>query len=277
MDNYTLNQINSKEYTHFVNDKHSSLLYIDSDERVNGSYADAFFKSEEIVGPSVYKLGVSKIHVKYNLPTIIAGRNDTITFFSPTSGLNHSVILDPGYYTPVLLAGEIETQLNTVSGASGVTFSATKVINSTNTYTITALTTFQFISSTHVDKGRSSSGITVMSTPSLGITVCIKCFYTSYLDWIIQPLKESAVRSSTFSAFTNFSNSGHIFRQHVNQFPGVYSDIAVDYTIDNINYNKVRRRILTDLNIQLFDEYGDLIFNDGSNYLSYAMEISLLS
>ena len=85
-------------------------------------------------------------------------------------------------------------------------------------------------------------------------------------------------RGNTFTADTGFSNTQHLVRQHVNGFADLYSDITVDKDIHIIHYNKIRQRRVTELTIEVFDEFGELVYApDSIPYISYSMEISLLS
>lgn len=253
---------------------HDSLLYIDSDEKAFGLINNATYSSEEILRQEVDRLAINKIHIRYNIPTINP-RNADITFFTTSSGINHSVSITEGWYDPGSLMTELIIRLNSVSGASGCTFS---VSGGNNVYTITGTTPFQFLSSSHVDRGLPSSGLRPMDNPATTIKVNTKGFYTSYLDFCVTSLKEGNTRSNTFSHYTRFPNSAHLFRQHVNLTRGAYFDLIIDQEVHNLHYSRVRKRKISDITIEIYDEFGDLVYEAVDvSYLSYALEISLLS
>lgn len=271
------NQVGSDYLKHFEDTTHDSILYIDSDERLSGPTNNATYRSEEIMRQEVARLAVNKVHIRYNIPTINLN-NAVVTFFSTASGLEHTVVLNEGYYTPATLMTELQTQLNTVSGASLITFTTTLLTGSTTTYTISATGTFRFLPSSQVDRGLPCTGLFPMTVASASITVVAKAFYTSYLDFCITSLKEGQTRANTFSHYTKFPNSAHLFRQHINIDRGVYDDIIIDQEVHNLHYNKVRRRKLSELTVEVYDEFGDLFYeNSEISYVSYALEISLLS
>ena len=274
------NNNNREEHQHLSTMPFMSLLYIDSDERITSesdTVSRAFYKSNEIFRAEVHQIGVSKIHVKYNVPTINP-RNNIISFFSTNSGLTHSVTLVDGYYSPTTLMAHIQTQLNTVAGASLTTFTIALVAGSNNTFLITATGTFRFVDSSHLARAAPCSGLRITTSTVSSMTTIAKGFYTSFLDITCPDLKEGMTRGNTFSADTGFSNTQHLVRQHVNGFADLYSDITVDKDIHIIHYNKVRQRRVTELTIEVFDEFGDLVYApDNILYISYSMEISLLS
>lgn len=271
------NQTGADYLKHYSSSSHNSTLYIDSDKRVSGPTNSANYTSSEIIRQEVSRVAVNSVHVSYNIPTININ-NAEVTFFSPASGSNHTVVLNEGYYTPTTLTAELQTQLNSVSGASLITFTISPFVGSTIAYTVTGTNAFQFITSLQVDRGLSCTGLYPMSAPNTSIIINTKCLYTSYIDFCISSLKEGQTRANTFSQFTKFPNSEHLFRQYIHVERGIYNDIIIDKQIQNLHYNKIRQRKLSELQIQVYDEYGDLFFEfPDVTYLSYALEISLLS
>lgn len=278
------NNNNREEHQHIAANPHMSILYVDSDERlasgntgVSDTISRAFYRSNEMFRAEVHQIGVSKIHVKYNTPTINP-RNNTITFATPASGLFHTVTLVDGYYSPTTLMAHIQTQLNTVAGASLATFTIALVPGSNNTYLITATNTFQFVDSSHLARAAPCSGLRITDNAVASMTVIAKGFYTSFVDITCPDLKEGMTRGNTFTADTGFSNTQHLIRQHVNSFADLYSDITIDKDIHVIHYNKIRQRRVSELTIEVFDEFGDLAYApDNIPYISYSMEISLIS
>lgn len=271
------NQTGANYLRHFKDTTHDSILFIDSDERLSGPTNNATYRSEEMVSSDVAMLAVNKVHLRYNIPTINLN-NAVVTFFSTASGLEHTVVLTEGYYTPATLMTELQTRLNTVSGASLITFTTTLLTGSTTTYTISATGTFRFLSSSQVDRGLPCTGLFPMTVASASITIVAKAMYTSYLDFCITSLTEGQTRANSFSHYTKFPNSAHMLRQHTNVDRGVYNDIIIDREIHNLHYNKIRRRKLSELTIEIYDEFGSLFYeNNDITYLSYALEISLLS
>lgn len=267
------NQTGADYLKHYRDSPHDSILYVDSDERVSNNTNDASYTSSEIIRQEVSRIGVKKFHVRYNVPTINP-RNSIVTFFTPASGTNHSVTITEGWYSPGSLVTELIIRLNSVSGASLCTFSA---VGGNSIYTITGTVPFQFLSSTNVDRGVSSTGLKVMDAPATTLRIHVKSFYTSYLDFCVPALKEGQTRANTFTKFTRFPNSEHLFRVHVNTERLVYDNIVIDREVQNINFNKIRQRKLSTLEIQVYDEFGELCYDTDVQYISYALELLLLS
>lgn len=270
-------------HDHFRDEPHQSNLYLDSDERNDSSVSisRALYKSELILSSDIYQIGLSRVHLKYNIPTI-NGRNNTIRFFSSVSNTVHTALIDDGldtFHTPTTLIASILTALNSQTAASGLVFTAPAVDNINFAFDITSNNgEFQFLTSSHVDRGLPCSGIRAMSEPSFEQRVLCKCFYTSYIDFASNGVKQGQTRSNCFGKGTRFSNSEHIHRQHINIFFEAYNDITIDDEIHNITYNKVRQRNLTELEIVLYDEFGDILYSSNDiPYLSYSLAFRCLS
>lgn len=68
------------------------------------------------------RLGVSQIHLFWNLPTIIQGYNDTFTtVVVGTAGGTQTLTLDQGFYTPTSLAAEWQAKLQAAYPGGGFT------------------------------------------------------------------------------------------------------------------------------------------------------------
>ncbi len=66
------------------------------------------------------RLALTQVQFQWNLPTIIAGYNDTFTVLDAAAGALN-LVLSAGYYTPASLAAQVQTKLQAAAAGSGYT------------------------------------------------------------------------------------------------------------------------------------------------------------
>ena len=67
------------------------------------------------------RLAITQVSFDWKLPTVITGYNDTLLFFNTTTQTLSTLTLPGGYYTPIGMADELQTQIRTVAGFGAFT------------------------------------------------------------------------------------------------------------------------------------------------------------
>tara|TARA_R110000772_G_scaffold229897_1_gene340709 strand:+ start:306 stop:1199 length:894 start_codon:yes stop_codon:yes gene_type:complete len=243
-----------------------SRLFVNSDERlINTGYDDAQYQS----GSSIMKAPVSKIGLEsYKISTSypnVNSRNDTITFFSNQSGINHTVVLDHAYYIIADLITEIQSKLNSVSGASLLTFTFTLFPGSTNTYELAvAGGSYNFLPSSHIDRAAPLSGLYVTDTTNQTQLIVAKGFYTRFIDVVCNELKDGVHMETLFTGENTISNSGFVERIHMDEYTEVGVNklfVTKELKVPVINFSSFRSKQLRNISITLTDEFNDKLFS----------------
>ena len=271
--NTGLTHPNSKDHVAQV-EAHSKIrtrLFINSDERLSNTGYDEgrFFAGSSIIKEQISKIGLESYKLSLAYPNVNS-RNNVITFFSSVSGTTHSVTLDTAFYTSADLITEIQTQLNSVSGASGITFTFTIFPGSVNTYELTvAGGSYNFVSSSHIDRARPLSGLFAFPTPTnQPILIVALGFYTRFIDVLCNDLRDGSHLPSLFSGDNTISNSAHIFRIFVDDYTEaginkLYVNKEVKLPI--IQYSSFRSKQLQNISISLTDEFNEPLFSPDQN------------
>lgn len=100
-------------------------IFLDSKDRVLTSQTIGCFTIDpSLSDQAIKRIQLNFLQIQWNIPNVNLGNNE-ITFFSTASGINHTVTVPVGFYDHADLATfatAIETALNTVTGASGLTW-----------------------------------------------------------------------------------------------------------------------------------------------------------
>ncbi len=197
-------------------------------------------------------------------------RNNVLSFWSSnTGGINgvlHIVTIPEGFYNnSATLMVALQNALNTVTGASGLTFTITvDPLNSCSASIATAGGSFAFnitlnvnINSLGMLHGRPLWNLPqeqVLS--SLKNAGPIRLFYTEYIDIGSFSLNQYT-KNPSYS--DNGIRNGQLFnRIHLND-PTISS--STQYQINElqwINFN--RNRSLNDIDISVYDQFGDFVY-----------------
>lgn len=269
-----------------------SRLFVNSDERlVNTGYDRAQYNSgSSIIKTEVKKIALESYRIDISYPNVNS-RNDTITFFSNISGTTHTVVLDSAYYTISSLITEIQAKLNSVTGSSGLTFTFTLFPGSTDTYElICAGGSYNFLSSSHIDRSASLSGL--FATPSLIgpgtiMTIVAHGFYTRFIDVVIDSLKDGIHLENLFSSDNTISNTGHVYRIPVTEYTEAGVNklfVSKDVLLPEIQFSSFRSKKLNQITVGLYDEFNELLFSPDQTiggvtqnikYVDYGLVFSL--
>lgn len=265
-----------------------ALLLISSDDRLPDTlYNNAqFVNTSDIVKQQIREIGLKSFHIENSIQNINQ-RNDNITFHSDVSGLDHNVSIPNFNYQVPALMTTIQASLNSVSGASLITFTITQI--NLSQYSVSATGAFRFLSSSHIDRASPLSGLFITVNSTTLMTVIARGIYSRYIDVLIGGLKVGQVLENTFTTNTKFNNFQHLYRINMAAYTDqnvTKNEVTLDRDIENIHYTDIRSRNLKEITIELFDEFGDILFAPTQilggdiyqiNYLKYLFVISLRS
>lgn len=234
---------------------HLSELHVDSTDRLAfTTYAAPRFEvNSEIIRRSVNKMAMSEITIHSNIPNV-NGQNLTIRFESDVG--SHEVDLITGFYTVPELMDHIVLRLNTVSGASLLTFSATPIYG--NLYNISAVGgNFRFLESTHITRAEPLSGLHVTDIRVNSLLVNADGLYTRFIDFISTDFKESQILENLFTKDYDYSIINHFYRYDILDGTKPYND---KLQIKNLSYSSIRNKDKNILTMALYNQFGDLIY-----------------
>lgn len=269
-----------------------SRLFVNSEDRVaNTGYDNAQYTSgSSIMKAQVQKIGLESFKFDISYPNVNS-RNKEIIFFSNISGTNHTVLLDEAFYIVPDLITEIISKLNSVTGASGLTFSAVVAPGSLSNYILTCVGgSYRFLPSSHINRGKPLSGLfstPTLVTPAESVSIVCLGFYTSYIDIVCNPLRDGHHIPDLFTSDQKFSNGGHIYRVHVTEYDelGINKlQVSKEVILPEIEFSQFRSKQLENMTIQLYDEFQQLIYSPDEtvggvtrniDYLTYHLVFSL--
>jgi hypothetical protein len=125
----------------YVTTRHPTMgtLYIDSYDSTRVSGTSTYrFHANRTYATNVSRIRVLGMSVTWFIPNVNL-RNNTLSFHSTFSALTHTVTIPERYYDiteSATAATDIVTALNTVTGASGITFASAAVVGSPRTFNI---------------------------------------------------------------------------------------------------------------------------------------------
>jgi hypothetical protein len=240
---------------------HTSLLNIYSEDRnTNSTYASAQYSiGGEILQSKVNKTALSSYSMWYAIPNINT-RNDTITFHSNVGpGSDHTVQIVHNHYNAGDLMTAVITALNTVAGASGLTFSVNPLWG--RFYDLLAVGGgFRFLSSSHVDRASPCTGLFIADAETTTMTLTVGGQYTDYVDIVIPQLRDAQILENSFTKDNIFPVVDHVFRVPIFQVDGQVL-LYVNEQIKNLNHVVIRNKQISNLTVNLYDQFGELIYS----------------
>ncbi|TAJ45090.1 MAG: hypothetical protein EPO58_17405 [Chitinophagaceae bacterium] len=205
---------------------------------------------------SICRLTVSSAAAFYCTPNVNV-RNNNIIFYSSISGIEHSVIIPEGFYTTSsALMDAIVAAMNTVSGASGITFIKTAVFGNPDMWNLNASVGVFYISPlcNAVTKGLQLYNFPISTALVTSTKIgTMALFYTRYIDF-------TSNRLNAYSKYQSLSNNGTInimFRLFIDD-PTNPHWIAGSPTIPS-SHSFEPSDSLTTIDFQLKDQFGDLL------------------
>jgi len=240
------------------------IVYLDSqvnDMQMNKvnmivSSASSESPSANILLQEVSRLKFYKAQINYITPNVNP-RNNVITFFSTNSAAFHTVTVPEGFYVNTTgIMDAIIAALNTVTGASGLTFSYSAI----NTWVVdleSAGGSYYFdLDSLMVKFGEQLVNLPRTQNPQTNKLVgSISLIYTRYIDIVSSTLSQySKVRTRS-----NGINSNIIFRVFV-ELPATSNIIRDDPFSEVLVNNILKGKNITQIDIQLRDQFGQLLY-----------------
>jgi len=240
---------------------HISLLNVYSEDRLtNTTYSNASYSTGgEILTSNINKLALFSYDLRYSISNINA-RNNIIKFMSSNTGTTiHSVTLSSAHYTKINLMNHIVLKLNSLSGVTSLTFSASSITETS--YVIESVGgSYKFHQSSHIDRAAPCSGLIQTSELVNNMIVNVGAQYTNYIDVTIDKLRDAQIIGNSFTKDNVFPILDHMFRIPISQLDNsVY--IFQREQLYNLNYVSIRNKQLNTLNIALYDEFGEFIFS----------------
>lgn len=273
------------------------------------------FSSGALIYGYMTKLIVSEIQIQYNVPTVLFGRNDTFWIIQASGGpsITYAEITIPyGYYTPEELAAVLEalilaSDFQLIAPEFTVTYNATKnifVFSSNNGIqfyfpslaeikTVTANPNYSNADFQNNLKCYRMLGMTVLNSNEnteggfanvVQISTAVpNLLYTPYIDITSQVLtKYQNIKDTDTSASKLNSIIARIFLTGFGTsqiLPNNAIGSAPFTVVQDLNNPKVirwnRDEAIYNIDFQLRDQYGDLIWIDNSAQYSYATEFQM--
>jgi hypothetical protein len=250
---------------------HISLLHIDSTDRVPfTTYAKPRFEiGADIISRHVNKIAMSDISISSNIPNVNP-QNSNISFETPSNGW--SVELTTGFYTVPDLIAHIISTLNTISGASGLTFVATQEFGNCYKIEVGVGDSFKFVSSSHIDRAEPLSGLYITNDFVNSIKVSADGLYTRFIDFISRDVRDSQIIENLFTKDYSFSVLNHFYRYDVITGDKPYVD---KIQISNLSYNTVRNKEKNIIDLEVYNQFGDLIYSPVMTYGTQTVNIEI--
>lgn len=237
----------------------SALVYLNTEDLSPGQPRNNFVISNDIT----YFSNVSRITpvgcaiTNYYIPNVNE-RNNTLSFFSTTSNLVHTVTLTEALYTSsATLMAEIVTRLNTVTGASGLTFSSSVFSGRPDMYNLAAAGgTYHIVSCTALTHGDT---VYAFDPSPLNASVHyvgpMPLKYTLFVDVVSDTLTKFA-KLRTIS--TN-AKSAVFIRAFIGGSDWGNTVYAVSAN-EAISINFLPMQVVTTIDIRLYDSHGDILY-----------------
>ncbi len=261
---------NSNKEPQYVTSKEPNrgIIYVES---LDQSYETnlASMQCSTIAGPGehpstlaygVTRLSINSFGVRMSIPNVNP-RNNSIRFFSTNSGTFHSVDLVEGFYqTTNDLITHVVNRLNSVSGASGLTFSFLAVTAFPDRYDLNSVGGSYFFDTncSAVKHGYQLYCLPVSQTPTNSkIVGSMGLYYTTYIDLCSATLtKYVKVRSASTSKTTNL-----VIRMHFASPPAPNEIVYLTKnTSPNVQLFFNHAEPINTIDFELRDQFGDLLY-----------------
>lgn len=238
--------------------KMQSRLYISSDDKIDGTYANAeYFCPNSALKNGVSAVGIESVSILWSIPNINGYNNNIIFEIAGDAVYNVSLDIDD-YATNTALYTEIIKQLN--SPFNPLTpFSFTQNKDSSITLEHDTLG-FNFVNCSFINNGDSVHGLFYTSFVSEIISVPY-LLYTTYIDLEIDELLSDQIAQSTYSKEEHFQTSHHLARIQTDTL-GVFGlpyNIIKEY--NHINYVPFTHRDIKDLRLRILDQYNNELWS----------------
>jgi hypothetical protein len=214
--------------------------------------------SSQPFGTSFRRIRFSGMNISWDTPNVNP-RNNELILRSSVTGLEYTISLGTGYYTSAAtLAAHIVTQLNTVTGSSGLTFSVAAIPNMPNQFTLSAAGgLYYFINtSTAITKGYTVFGFPTQQAYTASKTLgTMGLIYSKYIDIVSSAVTKNAkIKTSASNAISNICariplddppEPGQSYKYAAGSY------ISFAHNVSEPLYN---------IDIKLLDQFGDIMY-----------------
>ena len=246
----------------------TSDIYIDSDDRTDGSVAESFFTNKNNITTSqVSRIGLKFIDFFYSIPNSNSRNRDykVMVVGSPVEVSFSLPIWN--YDTATVLFSDLKAFMEAqILAQAGIIFVLTypQIYNS-GAYDLTGSVDFKFLPSSGITFGNNLHGISYTQGFVSSIKVIPKLFYTRYIDIGITNLLDAKTLSHKFGESKRFNTNNHLTRLYI-PFVKQILDTGKVLTKQspnfqreniNINYYPYRHRDVSDIIIEMTDEFQE--------------------
>lgn len=236
----------------------TSSIVVDKDPAVSDRVR-GILQSGTLFATRVLKLSVKRMFINTITPNVNE-RNNTVTFFSTNSGVEHTVTIIEGFYNTVTaLMDALVAALNTATGASGIVFS--HLVPATNPI-ISVLTavggSYHFnVASTTITRGEFLYNLPTSQADTLTKTVgAISGLYTRWVDLVSQSLTQYTKNPNTSNVQ---GNNGLVHRLFVD--PDANAEDFIQEIVENLVWWSWNTgNTISNFDFELLDEFSELYF-----------------
>lgn len=236
-----------------------SSVYIDSFNNITGNLVNLRIQNSTLFARYVNKLAAKKFFMTWASPNVNP-RNNVVTFYSSSSATTHTVTVPEGFYnTPTVIMNALVTALNTVTGASGLTFN--HLINPLQpaSSVLTASAGYYFTTtSLMAQKGQHLVGLPLdQVTTTSKIVGDIHLYYTQWIDIICNELTKHTKNPNSSN---KYGNNGTLIRVYTNKIlQNGTSELVEKYNHLNwINWNFSEN--ISNIGFELRDQFNDQLY-----------------
>ena len=220
----------------------------------------------------VTKISVSSVGVINTTPNINV-RNNEITFYSSVTNNKHTVTLTEGFYqTTTDIIDHVVTKLNTLTGATGLTFSKATIPNRPDCYYLnSAGGNYKFVSDcSAIVKGSQLYALPVDNIYSNSKFIgTMGLYYSGYIDFCSRTLtKFSKIQTQS----TGYANN-LIYRLYIIDPTKPLGCFKDEVAFTHFAYDP--REVVTSIDITLYDEFGDRFYVPNGFGFDWSIELIL--
>jgi hypothetical protein len=266
-----------------VRGRNSCFTFLDTfarEERIsNSSYLIS--NPSGILAKRTKRFSISYLSAFMPTPNINP-RNNAITF--ATGAGTFTVTIPEGFYTRTQAIAALLVALNTVSGPSGVTFTAPNQFPNSNLYiTLTGTNPFRIQSNTFVTTGsvfwgflpgdpRLSSSAALSTTLTIGP---ITALYTRYWDFVSRELLQHTKAANTGSDVPANTLFRAFLEPNADADPTSYHRVSFQINGENSAWNFDASHALATVDIQILDEFRQPYYLPNGTDCAAGLQLSL--
>lgn len=250
----------------------SSDIYIDSDDRIEGTVSDCIYENRNnIVDSQVTRLGLKFIDFYFKIPNS-NGRNNAYKFMIVGSPVEITFELPIKNYlssTDLFLDLKSIMELSALAQTGLVYTIDFPQVNNGVYYNVIPNIPTRFINSNGITFGNNLHGLYYTDGYFNTINIIPKLYYTRYVDVLFTEITDAKTLPHKFSARKKFNTSEHLTRLYIpfSQNGGFEPLQITGFQKENtnINFYAYRHRDVNSFRIKLFDEFQEFLYVETQN------------